>query len=127
MQKNMSFSVRWKSVEGRARGVERMLEHDAYRVDILKQTPAIQGPIEKVNAELLERRMKTYATTAIRSDDDAERERVLVDLGSAFKLSGHLRRIASRHDAIGQIDGALAVVNDDGTRECEGNELRSRA
>ncbi|HJN40299.1 MAG TPA: metal-sensing transcriptional repressor, partial [Chloroflexota bacterium] len=44
----VSVLARWRSVEGHVRGVERMVEEDAYCVDILKQTLAIQGAIEKV-------------------------------------------------------------------------------
>ena len=127
MNKNMSFLIGWKSIEGHARGVERMLEHDASCVDSLKQTLAIQGAIGKVNEGLLERHMQTRVTTAIRSDDAAERERVLAELMSAFNGSGRLRRIAARSDVIGEIAGALAAGSYDDTRECERPDSRCGA
>ena len=102
-------------------------EHDAYCVDILKQTLAIQGAIGKVNEGFLERHMQTRVTIAIRSDDAAERDRVLAELMSAFNGSGRLRRIASHSDVIGEIAGALPVGNYEETREYERPESRCGA
>ncbi len=102
---------RWKSIEGHARGVEKMIAEDAYCVDILKQTLAIQGAIEKVNALVLEDHLQSCVTTAIRGDDSAERERVIGELMDVFKGSGHLRRVASTGDVISQVAEALADGN----------------
>ena len=71
--------------------------------------------------------MQTRVTTAICSDDAAERERVLTELMSVFNGSGRLRRIASRGDVIGEIASALAVGNYDETREYERPESRCGA
>ncbi len=98
---------RWKSIQGHARAVEKMLEDDAYCVDVLKQTLAIQGAIEKVNAGVLERHLRTCVTTAIASDDPAERERVIAELMDVFKGTGHLRRVASAGEAITRVAAGL--------------------
>ena len=99
---------RWKSIEGHARGVERMLADDVYCIDILKQTLAIQGAIEKVNAAILERHLQTCVTAAIGSDDPAERERVIRELLEVMKGSGHLRRVASTGEVLESVAEALA-------------------
>ena len=98
---------RWKSIEGHARAVEQMITDDIYCVDILKQTLAIQGAIEKVNAAILERHLQRCVTTAIRGDDAAERERVIRELMAVFSGSGHLRRVASTPDALASVAQAL--------------------
>ena len=103
-----SLLNRWKSIQGHARAVEKMLEDDAYCVDVLKQTLAIQGAIEKVNAGVLERHLKTCVTTAIASDDPAERERVIAELMDVFKGTGHLRRVASAGEAIQRVAASLS-------------------
>ena len=108
---------RWKSIEGHARGVEKMIEDDAYCVDILKQTLAIQGAIEKVNGLILEDHLQSCVTTAIRGDDSAERERVISELMDVFKGSGHLRRVASTGDVIAQVADTLATKADRGADE----------
>ena len=102
---------RWRSIAGHVLGVQKMIAEDAYCVDILKQTLAIQGAIEKVNALVLERHLHNCVTTAIRSEDPAERERVIAELMDVFKGSGHLRRVASTGEVIGHLADALAAGN----------------
>jgi DNA-binding FrmR family transcriptional regulator len=75
---------RLKSVEGHVRGVERMVEQDAYCIDIVKQIEAIQAALQKVSALVLDRHMHTCVTTAIRGDDPAERERVIGEIMEVF-------------------------------------------
>jgi DNA-binding FrmR family transcriptional regulator len=75
---------RLKSVEGHVRGVERMVEQDAYCIDIVKQIEAIQAALQKVSALVLDRNMHTCVTTAIRGDDPAERERVIGEIMEVF-------------------------------------------
>ena len=98
---------RWRSIEGHARGVERMIADEAYCTDILKQTLAIQGAIEKVNAAILERHLQTCVAAAIQSDDPGERERVIRELLEVMKGTGHLRRVASTGDVLESVAEAL--------------------
>ncbi len=98
---------RWKSIEGHASAVERMIADDKYCVDILKQTLAIQGAIERVNAAILEKHLHSCVTTAIRGSDPVERQRVIGELMDVFKGTGHLRRIASAGEAIEQVASSL--------------------
>ena len=110
-QETRNLLNRWKSIQGHARAVEKMLEDDAYCVDVLKQTLAIQGAIEKVNAGVLERHLQTCVTAAIASDDLAERERVIGELMDVFKGTGHLRRVASAGEAIQRVAASLNATN----------------
>ena len=98
---------RWKSIEGHAAAVERMIADDEYCVDILKQTLAIQGAIERVNAAILEKHLQSCVTTAIRGADLVERQRVIGELLDVFKGTGHLRRVASAGEAIEQVASSL--------------------
>lgn len=72
--------TRLRSVEGHVRGVCRMVDEDVYCMDILKQITAIQSAMDKINALILSNHLSTCVTTAIRSDNPAERERVLGEL-----------------------------------------------
>lgn len=81
---------RLKSIEGHIRGIERMVEEGAYCVDIIKQGLAVQAAMGKVNALILESHLGTCVTTAIRSDDTAERERVIRELLDVFETSRRL-------------------------------------
>lgn len=62
-----------------------MLEDDRYCPDIIKQTGVVQGTSDGVNALILENHLYTYATTAIRSDNMAERKRVIGELLQLFR------------------------------------------
>ena len=75
---------RLKSVQGHVRGVSRMVEDGAYCIDIVNQISAIQAALQKVNSMILDRHLHTCVTTAIRSDDAHERERVISEILGVF-------------------------------------------
>lgn len=81
---------RLKTIEGHIRGIQRMVDDDAYCVDIIKQTMAVQRALDKFNSIVLERHLEGCVTTAIRSDDAAERERVIGELLQVFETSSKL-------------------------------------
>jgi DNA-binding FrmR family transcriptional regulator len=81
---------RLKSVEGHVRGIQRMLEDDAYCIDIIHQNLAVQHALEKINSQILEHHLHTCVTTAIRGEEPAERERVIAEILSVFETLGRL-------------------------------------
>ena len=76
---------RLKSVDGHLRGVIKMVAEDAYCMDVIKQLQAVQGAIGRVNALLLQDHLQSCVTTAIRSDEPAERARVIGELLALFE------------------------------------------
>ena len=76
---------RLKSVEGHIRGIQKMVEEDRYCVDILKQTAAVKGALDQVDIAVLNSHLDTCVTTAIRSDEPQERERVIAELLELFQ------------------------------------------
>ncbi len=83
---------RLRSIEGHVRGIERMVENDAYCIDIMKQIKAVQNALERVNSLLLANHLQTCVTTALRSNDDVERERVINEIIDVFDATGKLGR-----------------------------------
>ena len=81
---------RLRSVEGHVRGIARMVEEDAYCIDIMRQIHAVQRALEKINARVLENHLNTCVTTAVRSEDPEERERVMKEIVSVFEETGKL-------------------------------------
>ena len=79
---------RLKTIEGHVRGVQRMVEDDAYCIDLIKQTRAIQKALERVNTVILSNHLDTCVTTAVRSDEPQERELVLRELLQLFEAQG---------------------------------------
>jgi CsoR family transcriptional regulator, copper-sensing transcriptional repressor len=88
--RKQDLTNRLKSVEGHIRGIQRMVEDDAYCMDILKQIKAVQQALERISALTLENHLNTCVTTAIRSDDTVEQERVVREIMDVFKATGKL-------------------------------------
>ncbi len=81
---------RLKSIEGHVRGIARMVDEDAYCIDLLQQTIAVQRALDKLNSLILSDHLDTCVTTAIRGDDPADRERVLGELMQVFEAQRKL-------------------------------------
>jgi len=79
---------RLKSVEGHIRGIERMVEDDAYCVDVVNQILAVQRALKKVSGLVLDRHLHSCVTHAIQGDDAQAKERVLSELLDVFEATG---------------------------------------
>jgi DNA-binding FrmR family transcriptional regulator len=63
---------RLKTVRGHLDGIVRMVEEDAYCVDLMKQVSAAQSSLEKVNRLILRNHLETCFSAAVnegRGDD----------------------------------------------------------
>lgn len=81
---------RLKTIEGHIHGIQRMLEQDAYCIDVIKQIQAVQAALSKVNTIILDEHLGTCLTTAIRGNDLAAREKVLGELSQVFATKSRL-------------------------------------
>ena len=71
---------RLRTIEGHIRGVARMVEEEAYCIDILHQTLAVQRAIDKLNQDLLEGHLQTCAVEGIKGGREQEIVAELKDL-----------------------------------------------
>jgi DNA-binding FrmR family transcriptional regulator len=78
---------RLKTVEGHLRGVIRMVEEDAYCIDVIRQIQAVEAALNKVSARILEDHLNSCVITAIQGNDIKERERVLKEITEVFEMS----------------------------------------
>lgn len=78
---------RLKTVEGHIRGIERMVEEDAYCIDIIKQIQAVQAALGRVSHLVLDGHLNSCVITAIRGEDPDERERVLGEISEIFQAT----------------------------------------
>lgn len=76
---------RLKNVEGHIRGIARMVEEDAYCIDVIRQVSAAQAALNKVSKIVLEDHMHSCVITAIQGDDASERERVLQEIAEVYE------------------------------------------
>ncbi len=87
MHDNQELILRLKTAEGHLRGVQRMLEEDAYCIDVIHQIQAVQSALSKINTEILDRHLNSCLITAVRGSDPAERERVLKEITEVFSAA----------------------------------------
>ena len=76
---------RLKRIEGQVRGVEGMLESDAYCTDILIQVSAISSALKSFNKVLLANHMKTCVAEGIRKGDDTVIDEFVLTLQKLMK------------------------------------------
>jgi CsoR family transcriptional regulator, copper-sensing transcriptional repressor len=78
---------RLKNVEGHIRGIERMLDEEAYCIDVIRQIQAVQAALNKVSSIILDEHLNSCLITAVRGDNPDERERVLQEISDVFEAA----------------------------------------
>ena len=78
---------RLKIVAGHVQGILRMVEENAYCIDVIRQIQAVQAALDKVSAHILEEHLNSCVIAAIRSGDEQERERVLREIAEVFAMA----------------------------------------
>ncbi len=78
---------RLKTIEGHLRGVIRMVEGDAYCIDVIRQIQAVDAALNKVSTQILENHLNSCVITAIQGNDKKERQRVLKEITEVFEMS----------------------------------------
>ena len=79
---------RLRRIEGQVQGLQRMIENEAYCVDILLQISAVQGALEQVQKLLLSRHIESCVGDALRSGSKGERQRKIDELLEVFARFG---------------------------------------
>jgi DNA-binding FrmR family transcriptional regulator len=79
--------LRVKRMQGQLRGIARMIEEDAYCIEVLTQLQAVSAACDAVGLKLLDDHVRTCVTDAVKSDDGAEK---------LDELTAAVRRFARR-------------------------------
>jgi DNA-binding FrmR family transcriptional regulator len=79
---------RLRRIEGQVQGLQRMVENDAYCVDILLQISAVQGALEQVQKLVLGRHVESCVTDALRSGSRTDRQQKIEELLEVFARFG---------------------------------------
>ncbi len=69
--------TRLSRIEGQVRGVSRMVDEEAYCIDVLTQINAIKAAIDQVGLLLLEDHIKGCVTSAVRQGDQSKVEELV--------------------------------------------------
>ena len=75
---------RLATIEGHLRGIRKMVEEEAYCVDILKQSYAVERGLKAFESALLEGHLASCVPNGFREGRDAE---MIRELGELFELS----------------------------------------
>ena len=78
---------RLKTIEGHLKGVLRMVEEEAYCIDVIRQIQAVEAALNKVSEQILEEHLNSCVITAIRGESEGERERVLKEISEVFEMA----------------------------------------
>ena len=78
---------RLKSIAGHVAGVERMIDQDAYCIDVIKQVQAVQAALNKVSDLILKEHLNSCVIDAVRGDDKSRREQVLDEIVDVFEMA----------------------------------------
>jgi DNA-binding FrmR family transcriptional regulator len=82
---------RLRSAAGHVSGVIRMVEDDAYCIDVLHQLQAVQAALDKVAVLVLDDHMHHCVIEAVRGEDPGDRERVLNEIRDVFAARTAIR------------------------------------
>ena len=80
---------RLKTVRGHLDGVIRMLESDAYCVDLMKQVSAAQASLERVNRVILDNHLHTCFVDAVA---DGRADEAIEELMDTLKFNRPVRK-----------------------------------
>ena len=75
---------RLRRIEGQVQGLQRMIDGEAYCVDVLLQISAVQGALDQVEKLLLGRHIESCVVDAVRSGSKTERQQKIDELLDVF-------------------------------------------
>lgn len=76
---------RLSRIEGQIRGIKRMVEEDAYCVDILVQAAAANAALNSFNKELLSEHIKTCVTDDIKAGKEETVDELVATIQKLMK------------------------------------------
>ena len=82
---------RLRRIEGQVRGLQRMVDEDAYCVDILTQVAAVQTALEQVAVNVLDGHVRNCVADAVAGSDEAEADAKLDELMAAVRRFAKVR------------------------------------
>ena len=84
MKEQQALAARLASIEGHVKAIKRMVDEDAYCIDVLKQTYAVERALKRFEGELLRGHLASCVPAALKDGRKAE---ILKELGDVFELA----------------------------------------
>lgn len=77
---------RSKIIEGQFKGLQKQINDEAYCIDILTQSLAIQKSLASLNKLILENHLRTHVTEMLSNGDEEVHEKAITELLSLYEL-----------------------------------------
>jgi len=74
-------------IEGQFKALRKAIDNEAYCMDILTQSLAIQKSLASLNKLILENHMRTHITDMMASGNEAEQQKALDELLKLYELN----------------------------------------
>ena len=78
---------RTKIIEGQIRGLHKLIDQEAYCMDILTQSLAIQKSLASLNKLMVENHVTTHINDMLSSGIESEKEKGLEELLKVYELN----------------------------------------
>ena len=78
---------RTKIISAQMRGLEKQIADDAYCMDVLTQSLAIQKSLASLNKLILERHLRTHIADKMTSGDKAQQSKAIEELLNLYELN----------------------------------------
>lgn len=76
---------RLRRIEGQVRGLQRMVDNDAYCIDVLTQVSAATKALQSVALALLDEHLRHCVADATRSGAEGKAERIITEASQAIE------------------------------------------
>ncbi len=74
-------------ISGQFKGLQKMIESEAYCMDILTQSLAIQKALASLNKLILENHIRTHVAEMLADDKDGSTDKAVEELLSLYELN----------------------------------------
>lgn len=78
---------RAKIIEGQLKGLQKMIHEDAYCMEILTQSLAIQRSLASLSKLVLENHIATHIQMMMSSGDENQQQQALAELSQLYELN----------------------------------------
>ena len=78
---------RAKILQGQLKGIQKMIEQEAYCMDIITQSLAVQKSLGSLNKLIVENHLTTHSKDDMSSGDSNKQDRALAELLTLYELT----------------------------------------
>ena len=78
---------RIRTIEGHIRGIERMLDDDAYCIDVIRQIQAVQSALTKVSVDVLDEHLQTCLVNAVQAENGTDKGQLLKEITEVYEMA----------------------------------------